>query len=120
MLRSRRRRIQAVSYDGGIMVESGSEPVTFEAPDKSMMPDRRIEEETFSDEVELAMRSLSPEQRELILMADVDQVPYAEIAEKLGTPVGTIRSRLHRTHKALRSQLEKQRSESALRGNRVS
>ncbi|RYG28317.1 RNA polymerase subunit sigma, partial [bacterium] len=54
---------------------------------------------------------LTDGQRELIQLADVQGVPYAEIAERLGTPVGTIRSRLHRTHKLLRSTLEKVRRE---------
>jgi RNA polymerase sigma-70 factor (ECF subfamily) len=48
----------------------------------------------------------------LITLADVEGVPYKEIADLLGKPVGTIRSRLHRTHKLLRARMEQVRRES--------
>ena len=63
--------------------------------------------------------SLSPEQRHLIELADLQEVPYTEIAERLGAPVGTIRSRLHRAHKALKEKLSKSHASSALVGNRA-
>jgi RNA polymerase sigma-70 factor (ECF subfamily) len=44
----------------------------------------------------------------LVTLADIEELPYKEIAEIMDTPVGTIRSRLHRTHKMLRAKLESQ------------
>ena len=40
-----------------------------------------------------------------IYLADVEGYPYKEIAEIMGTPVGTVMSRLHRGRGRLREQL---------------
>lgn len=104
LLRSRRRRIQAASYDAPL--PTGEDSVHFEVPDTTMMPGRALFDNTYSEDLQTALASLSEEQRNLVLLADVEGVPYAEIAQLLGKPVGTIRSRLHRTHKLMRSRLE--------------
>lgn len=111
LLRNRRRRISAVSYDAPIHRDSGDDGVYFEVADDGPDPEETLMGATFSEDMETALGRLSEGQRELIQLADVQGVPYAEIAERLGTPVGTIRSRLHRTHKLLRSTLEKVRRE---------
>ena len=114
LLRNRRRRISAVSYDAPIHRDAGDDGVYFEVADDAASPEDRLLDSTFSEDLQTALGRLSDQQRELIELADVQQVPYAEIAERLGTPVGTIRSRLHRTHKLLRSTLEKVRRESVI------
>ena len=68
-------------------------------------------ESSFSEELQKTLNSLSAEQRLLVTLADIEGVPYKEIAEILGKPVGTIRSRLHRTHKTIRVRLENMRRE---------
>jgi hypothetical protein len=40
-----------------------------------------------------------------VYLADVEGYPYKEIAEMMGTPVGTVMSRLHRARGRLREQL---------------
>lgn len=52
-----------------------------------------------------ALQNLAPEFREVVLQAIVIGLPYAEIAANMGTPVGTVMSRLHRGKKALREAL---------------
>ena len=111
LLRNRRRRISAVSYDAPIHRDAGEDGVYFEVADDGPTPESALMDETLSEDLQVALGRLSDRQRELIQLADVQGVPYAEIAERLGTPVGTIRSRLHRTHKLLRSTLEKVRRE---------
>ena len=63
-----------------------------------------------SEDLEKSLSRLSEEQRKLVFMADVEQIPYTEIAAQLKTPVGTIRSRLHRAHKQLRAYLAELRN----------
>ncbi len=109
MLRTRRRRVKAVSYDSPLMNGSGDENLYFEMPDTSSNPEQKILEGSFSEDLQKALNALSPEQRLLITLADIEGVAYKEIAEILGKPVGTIRSRLHRTHKAIRVKLEQVR-----------
>lgn len=118
LLRNRRRRVQTVSYDNSLPSEVGGDTIRFEVADEKPSPEELLIENAYSEPLQLALESLSPDQRELIELADVKQVPYTEIAEMLGAPVGTIRSRLHRTHKALRVKLEQARAQQALRGNR--
>jgi len=111
MLRTRRRRVKAVSYDTPLSNSSGDENLFFEMPDHSANPEQRVIESSFSEELQKTLNSLSAEQRLLVTLADIEGVPYKEIAEILGKPVGTIRSRLHRTHKTIRSRLESMRRE---------
>jgi len=111
MLRTRRRRVKAVSYDTPLSNSSGDENLFFEIPDHSANPEQRVMESSFSEELQKTLNSLSAEQRLLVTLADIEGVPYKEIAEILGKPVGTIRSRLHRTHKTIRVRLENMRRE---------
>lgn len=52
-----------------------------------------------------ALESLSPDFREVVLLADVDGFSYKEIAEIMGTPIGTVMSRLNRARGQLRAKL---------------
>jgi RNA polymerase sigma-70 factor (ECF subfamily) len=52
-----------------------------------------------------ALRDLPGEFRTAVYLADVEGYPYREIAEIMGTPVGTVMSRLHRGRRKLREQL---------------
>ena len=58
-----------------------------------------------SDHVQGALATLSEEFRVPVVLADVVGLPYAEIAEQLDVPVGTVRSRIHRGRLALREAL---------------
>lgn len=107
LLRARRRRIQPVSYDAPLPTGGSDETLFFDVPDRSPTPEATFLESHFSEDVQAVMDSLTEEQRLLITLADVEQVPYSEIAEIMGKPIGTIRSRLHRTHKAMRERLER-------------
>lgn len=109
VLRSRRRRVSTVSYDAALPHEIGLDGVHFEVADSTPSPQQQMIDTAYSEDVEAALNSLSEDQRELIEMADIQQIPYQEIADKLGKPVGTIRSRLHRTHKVLRAEIEQRR-----------
>ena len=61
------------------------------------IPDTRIQE---------ALMGLSDDYRMVVYYADVEQLPYKEIAEIMDTPIGTVMSRLHRGRKQLRAKLK--------------
>lgn len=106
LLRNRRRRVKAVSYDTPLHNANGDENLYFDMADDAPNPEQEMMREHFSEDLQRALDSLTPEQRLLIMLADVEGLPYRDIAEMLGKPVGTIRSRLHRTHKLIRTRLD--------------
>ena len=58
-----------------------------------------------SDTIKNALHEIPEEFRMVVYYAVVDGLPYAEIAEIMGTPVGTVMSRLHRGKKLLKKLL---------------
>ena len=58
------------------------------------------------DQLERGFRRLPPEQRALLVLHHFEGRGLAEIAEILGIPGGTVRSRLHHAHRAMRAALD--------------
>jgi RNA polymerase sigma factor (sigma-70 family) len=61
-----------------------------------------IEREQFAGVVRSALGSLSPEHREILVLKEVEEMSYAEIAGAMGIPMGTVASRLYHARAALR------------------
>jgi len=63
----------------------------------------RLQAETLQD----AIAALPVGYREALLLADVEEMSYQEIADTLGIPIGTVMSRLSRARKAVREALQR-------------
>jgi len=57
------------------------------------------------DEVVNAINSLQPEFRMAIILCDIEDFTYEEMAKILDIPIGTVRSRLHRARNVLKEKL---------------
>jgi RNA polymerase sigma-70 factor (ECF subfamily) len=55
--------------------------------------------------VQAALEELPDEFRVVVVMADIGELSYREIADSLGCPIGTVMSRLHRGRRALAKRL---------------
>ena len=60
---------------------------------------------TMDETVQTALDSLQPEFRMVLILSDVEEWSYEEISEMMQTPVGTVRSRLHRARAAVKQKL---------------
>lgn len=58
------------------------------------------------EEIRAALMDLNEDYRMVVYYADVEGLPYKEIAEIMDTPIGTVMSRLHRGRKQLREALK--------------
>lgn len=66
---------------------------------------RDMYDNMLGDDVVRAMESLNEEFRTIIILSDLEEMTYEEIAEILEIPLGTVRSRLHRARKAMQEKL---------------
>ncbi|HTU81182.1 MAG TPA: sigma-70 family RNA polymerase sigma factor [Candidatus Acidoferrales bacterium] len=68
----------------------------------AIQPIEEYVEGQLSEPVSKALDALSPEQRRIVVLADIEECSYQEIAEIVGCSIGTVRSRLHRARGQLR------------------
>jgi len=68
-------------------------------------PAEALEKKEMQERVQLALNKLAPEDATVILLRDLQDVPYDEVARVLAIPVGTVKSRLHRARQALKTLL---------------
>ena len=68
-------------------------------------PEAILIQQANRETVQQALTELAVPFREILLLCEVEEMPYEEIAQVLGIPIGTVMSRLHRARKALRSLL---------------
>jgi RNA polymerase sigma-70 factor (ECF subfamily) len=99
--RRRRRRPQTVSSDSGSGPGIECRVADFPAGDTGN-PEHELMGGCLDERLERAFRSLSKELREAVWLTDVEGLKYREVADRVGVPVGTVRSRLHRAHRRLR------------------
>ncbi|MDX2198118.1 MAG: RNA polymerase sigma factor [Phycisphaerae bacterium] len=92
-LRSRVRRTEQ-SLDDGAADAEGAQPIDRISAAGPAADERLIASET-SDRVRRVVGRMPEHLREILLLGYYQQMPYAEIAEVLAIPVGTVKSRLH-------------------------
>jgi RNA polymerase sigma-70 factor, ECF subfamily len=78
-------------------------------PPASGTPESILMSTTTQQNIQAALERLPPAYREVILLCDVEEMKYREIADVLEVPVGTVMSRIARARKLLRGMLAEER-----------
>ncbi|HHO50804.1 MAG TPA: sigma-70 family RNA polymerase sigma factor [Deltaproteobacteria bacterium] len=73
--------------------------------DPSLDPSDRAAQSDVADQVWAAIESLPGHQREVLVLCDLEERSDSEVAEMLGIPKNTVKSRLRRARAALRAQV---------------
>lgn len=73
--------------------------------DDALGPDRAAEGEQTLQAIEDALMHISPELRTVIILRHITQLSYEDIAQTLGLPQKTVKSRLHSARERLREYL---------------
>ncbi|MFN4179138.1 MAG: sigma-70 family RNA polymerase sigma factor [Armatimonadota bacterium] len=103
--RHQQRTVPTISLEGLLeeleLTEEGSNFLL----DESVSPEEIVMSRVMDDEVAKALKKLPEPFREVVILCDIEGLSYAEAAEALGIPIGTVRSRLSRARETLRQLL---------------
>jgi RNA polymerase sigma-70 factor, ECF subfamily len=87
----------------------GQLPMLEEKTAASARTDGLVAGREASEALQAALQKLSPELREAVILRDLEELEYKEIAQVLNVPEGTVKSRLNRGRAELARVLRKQR-----------
>jgi RNA polymerase sigma-70 factor (ECF subfamily) len=96
VLRRRKRAPLPLVY-----TDEDGEETPMDVPDTEPTPDEDYIRNAEAAQVRAAVDALPPDMRRMIYLRHMANADYAEIAELLGIPEGTVKSRLHRARKKL-------------------
>jgi RNA polymerase sigma-70 factor (ECF subfamily) len=82
-------------------------PLSEQIPDKAAPPDRGVQSREMREAVHRALQKLSPELREAVILRDLQDMDYREIAGVLRVPEGTVKSRINRGRAELARLLQR-------------
>lgn len=89
-----------------IVIEIDDESEAFsEIPDTSLSPQKLLEKKELREAIAEALLKLSPQHRQIVILRDINELTYTEIAEILELGEGTVKSRLSRAREQLRRAL---------------
>lgn len=98
----RRRKVRdAISLDSLMNARDGDLPLPARSPD----PERAAMQSELRAWLVEAVDQLPTKLRSVLILADVHGLSYPEVAEIVGIPVGTVKSRLSRARSAVRDRL---------------
>jgi RNA polymerase sigma-70 factor (ECF subfamily) len=100
----RRQYFNSESLDDPIETEDGSVPRAIYDPSDN--PEVLLEKKMVQQLIQRGLLKLKEDQRELLVLRDLQGYSYEEMGETLGLPEGTIKSRLHRARMDLKEVLE--------------
>lgn len=100
-----RARSRIVAWISGSRRGRDGQALDFDPPDPAASPLEGLEAADRAVQVRRAVAALEPTRRLALLLREVEEMSYEEIAAVTGVPVGTVRSRLSRAREDLRQAL---------------
>jgi RNA polymerase sigma-70 factor (ECF subfamily) len=82
-------------------------PLSDQIQDKALPPDARVQSRETGETVHRALQKLSPELREAVILRDLQDMDYRDIAAVLKVPEGTVKSRINRGRAELARLLQR-------------
>ena len=95
------------TLDGASSEHEDAMPLSDKIPDKAPPPDARVQSREAGETVHHALQKLSPELREAVILRDLHDMDYREIAAVLKVPEGTVKSRINRGRAELARLLQR-------------
>lgn len=104
---TRRRRIESEGeLNDEIFDRARIDPAATTLPARHEAPDESLDHTELRAKIEAALKKLSPEHREVVLLKDVQGLAYKEIADVMGCTLGTVMSRLFYARQKLQTLLK--------------
>ena len=95
------------SLDTPVSEHEDAMPLSDRIEDSSLPPDARVQSRETRESVHHALQKLSPELREAVILRDLQDMDYREIATVLKVPEGTVKSRINRGRAELARLLQR-------------
>lgn len=95
------------SIDSAASEHEDAQPLSEQIQDQSAPPDARVRSREVGERVHAALAKLSPELREAVILRDLQDMDYREIATVLKVPEGTVKSRINRGRAELARLLQR-------------
>lgn len=101
----RRPKQKPLSLDQPMSEEDGDDNLMLQIADEKADPESSLMETIMDERLQKALADLPDSFRHAVLLCDVEGKSYEEIAEIMGSSIGTVRSRIHRGRTLLRKAL---------------
>ena len=95
------------SLDTAASEHEDAMPLSERIPDKALPSDARVQSRETKEAVHRALQKLSPDLREAVILRDLQDMDYREIATVLRVPEGTVKSRINRGRAELARLLQR-------------
>ena len=95
------------SLDSAPSQHEDAMPLSEQIPDKTAPPDSRVHSQETRETIHRALQKLSPDLREAVILRDLQDMDYREIATVLKVPEGTVKSRINRGRAELARLLQR-------------
>jgi len=95
------------SLDSAPSEHEDAMPLSEQIPDKTAPPDSRVHSRETRETIHRALQKLSPDLREAVILRDLQDMDYREIATVLKVPEGTVKSRINRGRAELARLLQR-------------